>query len=227
MNRNAADYYVEPSTESSIKDTNAVIAHIKGLDANSSSPEPLVQPILTPRFAISCTDELLDQLGKLAASDPKLRIQTHISENLSEISFTKELFSERSSYAQVYDHFGLLRDNTILAHAVHLEDEEKHLIRERRAGISHCPTSNFNLSSGVAPVGEYLDLGIKVWFVTHDLDAQGLNDHRLGSEQTYPEDSPRQSCKLSRRQALLPKSRLCSLVEHSLPALSIPTVNSR
>ncbi|KAJ3553661.1 hypothetical protein NP233_g12596 [Leucocoprinus birnbaumii] len=57
---------------------------------------------------------------------------------------------------------GLLRDTTVLAHAVHLTDDEIRLIKERRAGISHCPTSNFNLRSGVAPVGRYLDEGLKV-----------------------------------------------------------------
>lgn len=162
MNRNTADYYVEASTKSSLEDTHSVIDHIKSLNAQATNTEPLVQPILTPRFAISCSDDLLAGLGSLAASDPALRIQTHISENLSEIAFTKKLFPQISSYAGVYDHFGLLRNNTVLAHAVHLEDDEKKLVLERKAGISHCPTSNFNLSSGVAPIGEFLDLGIKV-----------------------------------------------------------------
>jgi len=91
-----------------------------------------------------------------------LAIQTHISENLSEIRLTKELFPEFSSYADVYDSHGLLRHNTILAHAIHLTAEEIALIKRRGAGISHCPTSNLNLSSGCANVGEMLDCGIKV-----------------------------------------------------------------
>ena len=62
----------------------------------------------------------------------------------------------------MYDAFGLLRENTILAHAVHLEEEEVEIIKARRAGVSHCPTSNFNLRSGVARVGEWLDRGLKV-----------------------------------------------------------------
>jgi len=64
----------------------------------------------------------------------------------------------------VYDMFGLLRNNTILAHAVHLSQDEMDLIKAREAGISHCPTSNFNLSSGVAPVGKFLDMEMKVSF---------------------------------------------------------------
>ncbi|KAG6905909.1 catalase A [Tephrocybe rancida] len=164
MDRECPEYYVEPSVEASIRDTKDFITHVRSLscpgDAHHTSH--LVQPILTPRFAISCTPELLTSIGELASADPSLHIQTHISENPSEVDFVKELFPNSPNYAGVYDSFGLLRSNTILAHAVWLEDAEVKLIAERRAGISHCPTSNFNLSSGVARIGAYLDQGIKV-----------------------------------------------------------------
>ncbi|KAK1217416.1 hypothetical protein PQX77_019956 [Marasmius sp. AFHP31] len=146
MDRNAPDYYREDSPETSLQETKSLVAHIRSLDAGPSGiPNPL-----------------LSHLEDLVSSDPSLHIQTHISENKSEIEFTKSLFPECGSYADVYDKFKLLRRNTILAHAVHLEDEEVALIKERQAGISHCPTSNFHLNSGVAPVGKYLDRGIKV-----------------------------------------------------------------
>ncbi|KAJ7173999.1 hypothetical protein C8R43DRAFT_976850 [Mycena crocata] len=162
MDRNSPTHYLEPSVEASISATEDLISHIKQLPTNPHSAEPLVQPILTPRFAITCTGPLLASLGGLAASDPNLRIQTHISENPSEIHFTNSLFPECSSYAGVYESFGLLRGNTVLAHAVHLTDDEIALVAKRNAGISHCPTSNFNLNSGVAPIGHYLERGIKV-----------------------------------------------------------------
>ncbi|KAJ7510029.1 Metallo-dependent hydrolase [Mycena galericulata] len=162
MNRNSPTHYIESSVEASISATKALISHIKELPSNPLAAEPLVQPILTPRFAISCTSPLLKSLGELAASDQNLRIQTHISENPAEVTFTTSLFPECSSYAEIYDKFGLLRDNTILAHGIHLSDEEIALVAKRNAGISHCPTSNFNLNSGVAPIGKYLDYGIKV-----------------------------------------------------------------
>ncbi|KAF8163613.1 hypothetical protein B0H34DRAFT_651932 [Crassisporium funariophilum] len=162
MNRDSPSYYLEPSSGASIEATRELISHIRALGCSPSSNEPLVQPVLTPRFAISCTPDLLSSLGELAASEPLLRIQTHISENPSEVAYTRALFPTAPSYAGVYDMFGLLRDNTILAHAVHLTEDEVDLIKERGAGISHCPTSNFNLSSGVAPIGYYLDKGIKV-----------------------------------------------------------------
>lgn len=166
MDRQCPSYYVDSSPESSIIETQALISHIRSLPNLSRPLNPdLVQPILTPRFAISCSPSLLSSLGDLASTDPSLHIQTHISENKAEVAFVRELFPTAKNYADVYDSFGLLRNNTVLAHAVHLEDAEMDLIKERRAGISHCPTSNFNLSSGVAPIGRYLDKGIKVTFL--------------------------------------------------------------
>lgn len=184
MDRNSPEYYVEPSADASLAATRELIAHIHALPWPVGTPEPLVRPILTPRFAISCTGALLHGLGRLAAEDPALAIQTHISENESEIVLTKKLFPpgslpkppplpngtekgktakvKESTYAEVYDAFGLLRRNTILAHGVHLEEEEVALIKARNAGISHCPTSNFNLRSGSAQIGMLLDHGIKV-----------------------------------------------------------------
>ncbi|KIY43467.1 guanine deaminase [Fistulina hepatica ATCC 64428] len=163
MDRESPRYYCEESPEASISATKDLISHISSLhDPKSEGPLPLVQPILTPRFAISCTPELLSKLGDLAASDSNLHIQTHISENKDEIAHTKLLFPNCTTYSDVYDTYGLLRSNTVLAHAVHLEPVEIELIKQRDAGISHCPTSNFNLSAGIAPIGEYLDRGIKV-----------------------------------------------------------------
>ena len=157
MDRNSPDDYVEPSVSSSIDATNALISHIR------SHPSPrLVEPVLTPRFALSCSGPLLFQLGEIASADPSLRIQTHISENQEEIRQTLESFPEATSYADVYDRHGLLGPRTILAHAVHLEEDEIALVKERDAGVSHCPTSNFNLRSGVCPVGKLIDHGIKV-----------------------------------------------------------------
>jgi guanine deaminase len=157
MDRNSPDDYVEPTVSESINATHALISHIRAL------PQPrLVEPVLTPRFAISCSGPLLYALGDIARTDPSLPIQTHISENQSEVRNTLKLFPAATSYADVYDKHGLLGPRTILAHAIHLEEDEIVLVKERNAGVSHCPTSNFNLRSGVCPVGRYIDCGIKV-----------------------------------------------------------------
>lgn len=131
---------------------------VQSLDASGA----LVQPILTPRFAISCTDELLSELSKIYTREPGLRLQTHLSESTGEIEFTKELFPFAENYTRVYDHFDLLTDRTVLAHCVHLSKDELTLIKTRGSGVSHCPTSNLNLRSGVTKVGEMLNAGVKV-----------------------------------------------------------------
>ncbi|KAH7906377.1 Metallo-dependent hydrolase [Hygrophoropsis aurantiaca] len=151
-------YYVEEDAKTSMRDTIAIIDHIKSL---SGSDEPLVHPILTPRFAMSCTVGLLEDVGEYAKKHHHLAIQTHISENRDEVKQTLEIFGGKS-YADVYDRFGLLRHNTVLAHGVHLTEHEMKLIHKRKAGVSHCPTSNFYLSSGMARVGMLLDYGVKV-----------------------------------------------------------------
>ncbi|KAF9558011.1 Metallo-dependent hydrolase [Agrocybe pediades] len=155
--------YFEDSTEDSLNQTKELISYIRGLSKHSHDKHNgLVQPILTPRFALSCTKKMLRALGDIAEKDEDLRIQTHLAENTGEVDKVAEVYPERDSYTDVYDHFGLLTKKTILAHAVHLKKDEIDLIKKRDAGISHCPSSNFNLNSGIAPVGVYLDKGIKV-----------------------------------------------------------------
>lgn len=158
MDSNSPSFYIEPSSEDSLQTTQALISYICDLGSD------LVRPVVTPRFAISCSPDLLTKLGGLVKDDANLAIQTHISENKAEVELTKKLFPECKSYADVYDSYGLLRHNTILAHAIHLTQDETLLIKQRESGISHCPTSNLNLRSGCANVGRYLDLGIKVYF---------------------------------------------------------------
>ncbi|GAD95749.1 chlorohydrolase family protein [Paecilomyces variotii No. 5] len=153
------DYYRDPSAEESLAATEATITHIRSIDPEGR----VVAPIITPRFAPTCTPVSLSGLGKLAASfEPPLRIQTHISENKNEVALVKELFPDSTSYAGVYDQHGLMTPRTILAHAVHLTPEERSLIHSRDAKISHCPASNSALGSGLCPVRTLLDDGIAV-----------------------------------------------------------------
>ncbi|KAG8217571.1 hypothetical protein J3R82DRAFT_5722 [Butyriboletus roseoflavus] len=160
MNWHCPDYYVEESVQESISATVDLIRYIQAFPL-SPAQEPLVHPVITPRFAISCTPELLAELGELAKTMPGVAIQTHISENQKEVEDAL-LYFQADSYASIYDKFKLLRHNTILAHGVWLTEKEMDLIAEKGAGLSHCPTSNFYLSSGMARVGMLLDHGVKV-----------------------------------------------------------------
>jgi guanine deaminase len=78
------------------------------------------------------------------------------------IEWVLELFPNSKNYASIYDKFGLLTDKTIMAHCIYLNAEEKQLLRERAVGVSHCPNSNFSISSGICHVRDLLKNGIKV-----------------------------------------------------------------
>lgn len=156
MNDNSPDYYSETCEESK-KSTLDVIDHIKKIDPDNE----LVAPILTPRFAPSCTSELLNWLGDLK-KEQNLHSQTHISENKSEVEWVAQLFPNSKSYADVYNDHGLLDEKTILAHAVHITEHEKDLIKNRGSGISHCPISNSAITSGEARIRWLLDSKIPV-----------------------------------------------------------------
>ncbi|KAF1987108.1 guanine deaminase [Aulographum hederae CBS 113979] len=157
MDQNAPDYYRDETVDEVISATRQCIDHIKKIDPEHQ----LVTPIITPRFAPSCTRQCLDRLGELH-KETNLPVQTHISENKGEIQFVKELFPDSTSYADVYEKSGLLTEKMILAHAVHLTEDEKALIKKRDAKISHCPASNTALTSGTAKVRQLVDAGITV-----------------------------------------------------------------
>ncbi|EPX71912.1 guanine deaminase [Schizosaccharomyces octosporus yFS286] len=150
-------HYCEKSPESSIEATNVLVSFMSKLDPERK----MVSPIVTPRFAPSCTKDLLQACGNFAAAHD-LPIQTHISENRGEIALVRDLFPDRKSYTDVYDHYRLLTPKTVLAHGVYLEDEEIETILNRQSGISHCPTSNAVIASGMANVRRLLDAGVKV-----------------------------------------------------------------
>ncbi|RKF73299.1 putative guanine deaminase [Golovinomyces cichoracearum] len=131
--------------------------HIGAIDPENK----LITPIITPRFALSCTSHAMHALG-LLQKETGIPVQTHISETKAEVNLVRELFPQCANYADVYDQHGLLGEKTILAHAVHLTEEECDLIKLRRSKISHCPISNSALASGQARVKWLLEKGIDV-----------------------------------------------------------------
>lgn len=151
------DYYRDTSVESAVADSKASIDYIRSIDPEGA----IVRPIITPRFAPSCSSTCLSALGTLA-KESDAYIQTHISENKPEIELVASLFPASKSYADVYDTTGLLTPRTILAHAVHLTPDEVKLVKERDAKISHCPASNTALTSGCAPIRDLLNEGITI-----------------------------------------------------------------
>ncbi len=118
---------------------------------------------VTPRFALSCSMELMKSLGEIARRYG-LYVQTHISEQREEIRRVREMYPEARGYADVYRLAGLLGEKTILAHAVHLTDEDIEILREYDTSVSHCPSSNFFLHSGVMDIQRLKKAGLKIGF---------------------------------------------------------------
>jgi guanine deaminase len=150
-------YYRDESAEQSLLRAKESIAHIKKIDPTYD----LISPILTPRFAPSCTPDAMNSLSALQRKE-NLPVQTHISENKGEIQLVADLYPSAGSYANVYDAHGLLTPKTVLAHAVHLTDDEASLISQRESKVSHCPCSNSSLTSGEARVRWMWERGIEI-----------------------------------------------------------------
>ncbi|MDY4068633.1 MAG: amidohydrolase family protein, partial [Lachnospiraceae bacterium] len=127
------------------------------------------RPILTLRFIPSCTDELMEQLREVQRTY-QLPVQSHLSENQGEIEWVKQLRPDAAFYGDGYDKYDLFGDRnldqekvrTVMAHCVWSTDDEVRRIKDNGVFIAHCPASNMNLSSGIAPIRKYLDLDMKV-----------------------------------------------------------------
>ncbi|XP_030647259.1 guanine deaminase isoform X1 [Chanos chanos] len=122
---------------------------------------PHVRPVVTPRFAVSCSSDLLSALGEIARNND-LHIQSHISETKEEVEVVKELFPDHKSYTDVYKKHHLLTNKTVMAHGCYLTDEELKVFRETGAAISHCPNSNTSLCSGILNTRKVLQNEVKL-----------------------------------------------------------------
>ena len=152
MDRNSPEYYCE-TTEESKRET------LRWLD--SCDRFSRIRPMLTPRFTPSCTDELMAWLGKLA-NERKLPVQSHLSENTSEIAWVQSLHPDCAQYWETYEKFGLWKADTLMAHCVHSDAREREAIKRSGVTVVHCADSNTNLVSGIAPIRTMLDEGLKV-----------------------------------------------------------------
>ena len=117
--------------------------------------------ILTPRFTPSCTDALMEQLGRIAA-ERGLYVQSHLSENRGEMAWVRELCPDCGQYWETYAKHGLWKSHTIMAHCVHSDEREQRAMAEAEVLAVHCADSNVSLCSGTAPVREMLERGVWV-----------------------------------------------------------------
>lgn len=157
MNRNAPESIID-SVEEAYSESKILIEkwHKNGRNLYA----------ITPRFAITCDMEQLKVAGKLHRKYPDTFIHTHLAENKDEIKTTMELFPSCTDYLNVYEAADMVTDSTIFAHGIHLSESELDRIKAAGAIISHCPTSNLFLGSGLYNMQRANDKGIKTTIAT-------------------------------------------------------------
>lgn len=109
---------------------------------------------ITPRFAATSSPEQLEAAGALRAEHPEYYLQTHLAETVREIEWVRSLYPERDGYFDVYDHYGLAGPRSVFGHCVHLRPDERSRLFGSGAAVSHCPTSNLFLGSGLFDIGD-------------------------------------------------------------------------
>lgn len=147
------DWYRDGSARTTVESSARSVEAIRGLRS------PLVEPVITPRFAPACSDGALRGLGELAASTGAL-VQTHCSESDWEHGHALERFGASDTVA--LQSFGLVRPNTVLAHGDHVSDHDMDVIAAAGAGIAHCPLSNAYFANAVLPVRRALSRGVRI-----------------------------------------------------------------
>lgn len=117
---------------------------------------------VTPRFALSASEAMLEMCGTLVAEHHDVRMQTHINESLAEIAEVPRFFPWAADYLAVYERFGLTGARTVLAHDVFPTDGELARLAADGTSIAHCPSSNAALGNGIFPLRRHVDAGVRV-----------------------------------------------------------------
>ncbi len=162
MDREASKSLIEDSAEVSAYTTFGWINAVKDRFKHT-------KPILTPRFIPCCTDKLMEELREIQMAYG-IPVQSHLSESKGEIDFVKLLRPDNAFYGDSYNEYDLFGKNddintdvkTVMAHCVWSSDEEVELMRRNGVFVAHCPASNMNLTSGIAPIRKYMDLGLNI-----------------------------------------------------------------
>ena len=157
MDRGTYDRKIVPSTilDRSLRETSDLIGRWHGAD------DGRLGYAVTPRFAISCTTDMLRESAELARASGAWW-QTHVAEDPFEIAEVHRLFPDARDYLDVYDRAGALGERAILAHAIHLSDAELSRLVESGSRIAHCPASNLFLGAGIMPLARFLEAGVSI-----------------------------------------------------------------
>ncbi|WP_418279905.1 5'-deoxyadenosine deaminase [Halorubrum sp. DTA98] len=145
---------LEERAETGLAESEALIREYHG------AADRRVRYAVTPRFAVTCSEACLRGCRELADSYDGVTIHTHASENVDEIETVEEETGMRN--VCWLDEVGLTGPDVTLAHCVHTDERERELLAETDTVVTHCPSSNMKLASGIAPIHDYLDRGITV-----------------------------------------------------------------
>ncbi|MDG5774888.1 5'-deoxyadenosine deaminase [Haloarculaceae archaeon H-GB2-1] len=149
------------SPEGLLEDTDAALAETERLiQTYHGAFDDRIRYAVTPRFAVSCSEECLRGARELADAYDGVRIHTHASENRSEIATVEEDTGMRN--VEWLDEVGLTGEDVVLAHCVWTDEREREILAETGTHVTYCPSSNMKLASGIAPIAEYVDRGINV-----------------------------------------------------------------
>ncbi len=113
-----------------------------------------------PRFVLSCSEELLKETKSMMNDFPGSVYHTHSSENKNEISEVRKKYNKEN--IEYFDSINVLDDHTVLAHCIHLNENEKQILKNKNVKVAHCPSANLKLGSGIANIPEYIERGISV-----------------------------------------------------------------
>ncbi|MCK4338823.1 MAG: guanine deaminase [Candidatus Cloacimonetes bacterium] len=154
MDREVPENMLE-DTQKSLQDSQGLIEKWDGYD------EDRLRYVLSPRFAVSCSFQMLKGIGKLAKRY-NIYIQSHLAESKTEIELIKKLYPEFKNYTEIYYKAGILSEKTIMAHCIYLDKQEIETLQKTGTKISHCPTANRFLSSGIMPYRKLEEKGLTI-----------------------------------------------------------------
>jgi guanine deaminase len=140
----------------------------------------LLRYAVTPRFSVSCSEEMLEACRGLGQETGGLLFTSHLNESRSEIELVGELFPWARDYLDTYERFELVHARSVFAHDVHPTDDELRRLAAARASIAHCPSSNAFLGSGVFAMRRHLELGTRFALGTDVGAGTGLSMFKEG-----------------------------------------------
>lgn len=156
MDRDAPESLLDPSADLSAYNT-------FGWINETADCFRYTRPILTPRFIPCCSNALLNELREIVHTYD-IPVQSHLSENPGEVELVRQLMPDSEFYGDGYARFDLFgkHTKTIMAHCIYSVDQEVELMKENGVYVAHCPSSNLNLCSGMAPIRKYIEKGLHV-----------------------------------------------------------------